>query len=109
MGLMGDTRQELSLQSQKIPVQASWGTSSSRRIRCLQPVPKGFLKPKRTQDLGVRLSLQVQGKRMSYGPQGSAGGSWGWRGHEVIFWGGSLAEALPYLSSGGSDPLNLKA
>lgn len=56
----------------------------------------------------MRLSLQVQGKWMSYGPQGWDGAPGNEGGHKVI-WGGSLAKLLLYLSSGASDPLNLMA
>lgn len=65
---MRDTRQELgrSKEDRKILLrrQASSRTSSSSSKTNLPPPrPWGFLKPNRTQDLGMSLSLQVQGKK----------------------------------------------
>lgn len=87
---MGDTRQEL-------------GHSKEDRKTLLRQQKDhpalGLLKAKRTQHLGIRLSLQVRRTWAELGVPGLSPGTEG--GHKVIFWGWSLDQQIIHLTGIG--------
>lgn len=94
---MRDTKQEpgCSKEDRKILLrrQASCRTRGSRKTNLPPPGPQGFLKPERTQDLGLNLSLQMQRDRVICGPPLGMKGSW------ITFWDGSLDQLIHHPPS----------
>lgn len=88
---MGDTRQELGHSKEDRKTLLGSCLQQNQRQQKDHPAP-GLLKVKRTQHLGIRLSLQVRRTWAELGVPGLFPGAEG--GHKVIFWGWSLDQQI---------------